>query len=76
MFSGYLNGYWDTPDHIRQDFPRLVQRTGFVTGDTMGRASQNFLREAKRPYIEKPVSPKELRDFVANTLTKAKHVTQ
>ncbi|MEM9845796.1 MAG: ATP-binding protein, partial [Pseudomonadota bacterium] len=58
-------------DHIRQDFPHLVSRTGFVTGDTMGRASQQFLGEAKRPFIEKPVSPKELRTFVSNTLAQA-----
>lgn len=52
-------------DAISRDFPELVSRTGFVTGDTMGRSSQAFLKESRRPYIEKPVSPKELRDFVA-----------
>ena len=50
---------------ISRDFPELVSRTGFVTGDTMGRSSQAFLKESRRPYIEKPVSPKELREFVA-----------
>ncbi|MEM6713170.1 MAG: hypothetical protein AAF590_12940, partial [Pseudomonadota bacterium] len=58
-------------EHISRDFPHLVSRTGFVTGDTMGRASQGFLSEAKRPYIEKPVSPKELRAFVANILSQS-----
>ena len=52
-------------DVIRAEFPDLARRTGFVTGDTMGKASQGFLSEAGRPYIEKPVSPKELRAFVA-----------
>ncbi len=55
-------------DAITQDFPDMVGRTGFVTGDTMGRASQTFLAEAQRPYIEKPVSPKELRAFVSEIL--------
>ena len=50
---------------ISTEFPELVSRTGFVTGDTMGKASQIFLKESRRPYIEKPVSPKELRAFVA-----------
>ena len=50
---------------ISTEFPDLASRTGFVTGDTMGRASQAFLQESRRPYIEKPVSPKELRAFVA-----------
>ncbi|MDW4500347.1 ATP-binding protein [Sulfitobacter sp. D35] len=50
-------------DAILADFPELSDRTGFVTGDTMGRASQTFLKEADRPYLEKPASPRELRDF-------------
>ncbi|MEL6103742.1 MAG: ATP-binding protein, partial [Pseudomonadota bacterium] len=28
---------------ISREFPELISRTGFVTGDTMGRASQTFL---------------------------------
>lgn len=50
---------------ISREFPELVSRTGFVTGDTMGKTSQVFLKESGRPYLEKPVSPKELRAFVA-----------
>ena len=53
---------------ITRDHPHLAERTGFVTGDTMGRASQKFLGEADCPYLEKPVSPKELRAFVAGLL--------
>lgn len=54
---------------ITTEFPDLVSRTGFVTGDTMGKASQIFLKESGRPYLEKPVSPKELRAFVAGLST-------
>ncbi len=54
---------------IVSEFPELVSRTGFVTGDTMGKASQVFLKESGRPYLEKPVSPRELRDFVAQLNT-------
>ncbi len=50
---------------IRSDFADLLDRTGFITGDTLGQASQRFLEESRRPYLEKPVSPRELRDFVA-----------
>ncbi len=56
---------------IKRDFPDMIERTGFVTGDTMGRSSQTFLGEAKRPCVEKPVSPKELRAFVADIIAKA-----
>lgn len=55
-------------DAIKSDFPALVTRIGFVTGDTMGTASQSFLKEAQRPFLEKPVSPRELRSFVADIL--------
>jgi signal transduction histidine kinase/CheY-like chemotaxis protein len=56
-------------DAIMARRPDLADRTGFLTGDTMGRQSQLFLGEVKRPYIEKPVSPKELRAFVTRLIT-------
>lgn len=49
---------------IQSTYPDLVTGVGFITGDTLGRSSQTFLAEAGRPYLEKPVSPKELREFV------------
>jgi len=49
---------------IERDFPEMLNSTGFLTGDTMGMASQKFLQESKRPYLEKPVSPEELRELV------------
>ncbi|PRY26392.1 PAS domain-containing protein [Aliiruegeria haliotis] len=55
-------------EHIGRTHPGTVSKIGIVTGDTMGRASQTFLLEAGRPYLEKPVSPTELRDFVAGIL--------
>ncbi len=54
---------------IASEFPDLLASTGFVTGDTMGRTSQTFLQETSRPHLEKPVSPKELRAFVAQLNT-------
>ncbi|WP_298917084.1 ATP-binding protein [uncultured Roseobacter sp.] len=58
-------------DVLKADFPHLVGRIGFVTGDTMGSASQTFLKEAQSPYLEKPASPSELRSFVAGILQSA-----
>lgn len=54
---------------IKAEFPALVNRIGFVTGDTMGKASQGFLKEANQPFLEKPASPKELRAFVNSLLS-------
>ncbi|WP_120502568.1 ATP-binding protein [Roseovarius sp. EL26] len=58
-------GFFET---IQTEFPDMVDKIAFVTGDTMGRASQTFLRDAQRPCIEKPVSPKELRAFVSELI--------
>ncbi len=59
-------GVYETLAECRPD---LAARTGFLTGDTMGRQSQAFLGESKRPFIEKPVSPKELRAFVTGLIS-------
>ena len=56
---------------IGREFPHLTERTGFVTGDTMGRTSQIFLSEAGRPYLEKPVAPRELLAFAGSILEAA-----
>ena len=40
----------------------------FLTGDTLSPAIQRFLDEAKRPCIEKPLNPKQLRQAVATAL--------
>jgi len=56
---------------IASDFPEMASRTAFLTGDTMGYNSQAFLKESARPFLEKPVSPRELCDFVGRLLAAA-----
>ncbi|MDA5095813.1 ATP-binding protein [Aliiroseovarius sp. KMU-50] len=63
-------------DAITQEFPAMIDKTGFITGDTMGHSSQSFLAIANRPYVEKPLSPKELRTFVTDILAKAEQVNR
>ena len=58
---------------IKTKHPRLLHRTGFVTGDTMGPASQALLKEAGLPHLEKPVSPTELRQLVSSILANAEN---
>lgn len=48
--------------------PDLAGRIAFITGDTMGAASQKLLKETRRPHLEKPVSPAELRELVYGLL--------
>ena len=53
---------------LKKDFPDMVPRTGFITGDTMGKASQAVLQDSQRPYLEKPVMPDDLRRLIQGIL--------
>ncbi|WP_353646814.1 PAS-domain containing protein [Mesorhizobium sp. WSM2239] len=44
--------------------PAELDRLAFLTGDTISPDAQVFLRATKRPYLEKPIKPAELRSFV------------
>ena len=55
-------------DALTTEFPELVKRTGFITGDTMGATSQDVLQTSQRPFMEKPVTPLELRRLVQELL--------
>jgi two-component system NtrC family sensor kinase len=55
---------------LRRTDPRMAERIIFLTGDTLSPAIQTFLAESKRPYIEKPLDPKQLRDAVAAALAR------
>jgi CheY-like chemotaxis protein len=52
--------------HISYNFPAEVGKLAFLTGDTISPDAQAFLRATKRPYLEKPVKPGDLRTFVSN----------
>lgn len=49
---------------LKRDFPNMLNATAFISGDTVGAASQELRRESQRPLLEKPVSPAELRQLV------------
>ncbi|WP_419902638.1 hypothetical protein [Kiloniella sp.] len=49
---------------IRSIKPELVSRVGFVTGDTMSPRVAEFFENSDQRYIEKPVAPDELVNFV------------
>ncbi len=55
-------------DALVARFPEMLKRTAYITGDTMGQTSLGLLKEAGLPYLEKPVSPTELRDLVRQLL--------
>jgi CheY-like chemotaxis protein len=56
---------------VRAERPHLLPRFGFVTGDTMGPAAVRFLAESGVPSLEKPFTPKGLRNFVEKVRERA-----
>ncbi|SLK02867.1 hybrid sensor histidine kinase/response regulator [Novosphingobium mathurense] len=52
--------------------PEIAERVAFITGDTMSPEVRAFLDRANRPYLEKPVAPRDLRGLVT-TMLKANH---
>ncbi len=53
-------------------FPDMLSRTAYITGDTMGESSLGLLQESGLPYLEKPVSPSELRALIGQLLADQK----
>ena len=43
----------------------LVERLGFISGDTMSAKARTFLSASQRPFLDKPIRPAELREIVA-----------
>lgn len=51
--------------------PDAVERLVFITGDTLSQRTRQFLKRAKRPVIEKPFVPDEVRSIVRQALKDA-----
>ena len=49
--------------------PQLCMRTAFVTGDTLGQASERFLAQARRPLLEKPFLPSDVARLIDELLS-------
>ncbi|MEI5677774.1 MULTISPECIES: PAS-domain containing protein [unclassified Mesorhizobium] len=58
-------------NHVADFHPSEIERLAFLTGDTISPDAQVFLRATKRPYLEKPVKPDELRSFVSKLMSKS-----
>lgn len=52
-------------DALRKDYPRLVQRVAFVTGDALSPEIERFLREAGAFWLAKPFLPEEVIALIA-----------
>jgi PAS domain S-box-containing protein len=56
-------------DWIAEHRPALRARIAFVTGDTLGHASERFLADARRPLLEKPFLPADVRRLIDELLS-------
>jgi len=56
---------------IKNAYPELLRRMVFITGDTLGPANRAFLERTGQPYLEKPLSPEEVRRVVHRVLAGA-----
>jgi CheY-like chemotaxis protein len=54
---------------IAEHRPALRTRVAFVTGDTLGHASERFLADVRRPLLEKPFLPADVRRLVDELLS-------
>ncbi len=50
---------------LEERHPALCDRIAFITGDTMSPKVTRFLSTSGRPFIEKPITPAEVREIVA-----------
>ncbi|MGI9414227.1 MAG: hybrid sensor histidine kinase/response regulator [Hyphomicrobiales bacterium] len=50
---------------LREARPEQIDGLGFITGDTLSRKVRDFLDNSDRPYLEKPVAPKDARHLLA-----------
>lgn len=53
---------------VQARWPDLAGRLGFITGDTLSPNAAEMLAATARPYLEKPVSPAEVRKLARRLL--------
>ena len=56
-------------DELERRHPALVERLGFVTGDTMSAEVEALLARSARPHLEKPLMPEALLALVSRLAT-------
>ena len=59
-----FNGH-DLFQELTDNSRDLVGKLAFITGDTMSGRAREFLASTGRPYLEKPISPKDVRRLLA-----------
>ena len=50
--------------HLQELKPEQIEALAFITGDTLSPWVKQFLDESKRPFVEKPILPRDIRALV------------
>jgi len=53
---------------LKETRPGQIAGLGFMTGDTLSRRVSDFLASSGRPYLEKPITPNDIRDIIARLM--------
>jgi len=53
---------------MQESRPELLDRIAFITGDTLSGDIAAFLQQAGRPFIEKPITPDDVRKLVSSLI--------
>ena len=56
---------------LENQYPQLVDRVIFASGDVIGGETKSFMEKSGRPFLPKPFTPDELKTIVRETLTQA-----
>ena len=51
-------------EYLEQEHPELIERVIFITGDSLGAVTEDFLERVNRPFLSKPYSPTQLIAFI------------
>jgi CheY-like chemotaxis protein len=54
-------------EYLEQAYPELTKRVIFVTGDSLGASTKTFLDRVKRPFLNKPYTPTQLKNVIQET---------
>jgi DNA-binding NtrC family response regulator len=51
-------------EYMEQEHPELIEKVIFITGDSLGVVTKDFLERVNRPFLNKPYTPAQLIELI------------